>query len=270
MESSERLEIKARAKINLCLNVTGKCGEKHALDTVMTPVNLYDTVFIRKSDGFSVTYAGQPSPYSSDVVKKTIEALKCYFNGGVEIDIIKRIPEKAGVGGSSADAVATVRGLEKLYGFKADSDLLERIGSDLPSMYFDRPCRMRGTGKEVEPIYMPENIKFVLVTGVEGVSTKECFDTFDTVGGTADVDGIVESLKRGEYFIPQNALGKSARILSPDIALVISAMERAGFSAEITGSGSGVFSYEYSEEKYREKITKLRSILDEKYKIITL
>ncbi len=270
MATEERLILEARAKINLCLNVTGKEGDKHTLDTIIFPVGLCDEVVMEKSPSFLLTYDGKVNPYDNDVVIKAVNLLKSYFDGGVKIDVKKRIPERAGIGGSSADAAAVVKGLEILYGFTADYEVLERIGSDVPCMYFDRPCRMVGTGKTVFPIDAPEKIRFVLVTGAKGVSTKECFDLYDEIGGErGDVDDVLKKLSAGEYFTPVNALERSATMLSPEIGEVLSAVKSSGFYGGMTGSGSGVFGYEYSETAFSENLAKLKTTLSKKYRITT-
>jgi len=270
MATEERLILKARAKINLCLNVTGKEGDKHALDTIIFPVGLSDEVVMEKSPSFLLTYDGKVSPYDDDVVVRAVNLLKSYFDGGIKVDIKKRIPEKAGIGGSSADAAAVVKGLETLYGFTVDGEVLERIGSDVPAMYFGSPCRMVGTGKTVLPVDAPETIRFVLVTGATGVSTKNCFDLYDKIGGErGDVEDVLKKLSSGEYFTPVNALERSAKTLSPEIGEVLTAVKKSGFYGGMTGSGSGVFGYEYSETAFSENLAKLKTMLSEKYRITT-
>lgn len=267
---SEKLVKLARAKINLCLNIIGTDGAKHLLDTVMMPIDICDTVTMSLSDKNEVFYDGKISPYPFDTVKRTLEAFQKFHDGFVRVDITKRIPEKAGIGGSSADASCVARGLEEMFSIKIDMDLLSDIGSDVPSMYLDCPCRMVGTGKEVMPVGLPKGMKFLLVTGVQGVSTKECFDLYDKIGGeNCDVDDMLRRIKNREYFLPTNALQRSACILSPEIEKVLNTLHECGFYAGMTGSGSGVFAYEYDEEKFDEKKAKAISVLKNKYLITT-
>lgn len=272
MESGNKLVIKARAKLNLCLKITGRAGNKHELDTLIVPVGLADTVIMEKSADVTIRYEGKEGLFDNDTVKKTVELLQSrYFDGGVGITIIKNIPEKAGVGGSSADAAAVARGLERLYGFTVAPELLAEIGSDVPAMYLDAPCRMRGTGKDTEPLLVPEGMKYALVIPERGVSTAECFRLYDIIGGeNPDVEEIVARLKKKEYFAPKNALEKSATELAPEIGTAISALREAGFCAGMTGSGSGAFGYEYDAEAFDKKLKRLSALLDRKeYGIIT-
>ncbi len=271
MTERQVLKLKARAKLNLFLGVTGKADEKHFLDTLMVPVELYDDVYMEKSDEVEISYDGKPSPYETDTVKKAVNLLKGrYFDGGVGINVIKRIPERAGTGGSSADAAAVVRGLETLYNFKADAAVIAEIGSDVYPMYLDCPCRLKGVGKEVEKVAIPDGMKFVLVETGKGVSTKLCFDLYDSFGGeNPDGDEIMKKLAVKEYFMPINALYDSAVKLVPEIAEAKKTLSEAGFYCGMTGSGSGTFGYEYDEKVFNEKLSALKKSAGKKYKITT-
>lgn len=273
MGNNKVVVTKARAKLNLCLAVTGKVGAKHALDTVIVPIDLYDTVVVTKAEKTEIFYDGKKSPYSPDIVAVTIEKLSLKYNFcGVRVEITKRIPEKAGVGGSSADAAAVIRGIEKLYGFVVDDyGLLEELGSDLAAMYIDAPCRMRGIGREVEPIEVPDGMRFCLLLPKEGVGTRECFGRYDDIGGqNPDVDEIVRALQKREYFFPGNALTAAATELNADIAEGLRLMEEVGFRCGMTGSGSGVFGYEYDDEKFETKKSALFAKVGKKYRVIAL
>lgn len=271
MAENEVLKLKARAKLNFFLGVTGKAGEKHSLDTLIVPVELYDDVRMEKSDEVVISYGGKPSPYETDTVKKAVNLLRGrYFDGGVKIEITKRIPEGAGAGGSSADAAAVVKGMEKLYNFTADATVVAEIGSDVYPMYLDCPCRLKGAGKEVEKVAIPDGMKFVLVETGKGVSTKRCFDLYDSLGGeNPDGDEIVAKLAAKEYFVPKNALYDSAVKLVPEIKDALEALSEAGFCCGMTGSGSGTFGYEYDEKAFNEKLSALEKSVGKKYRITT-
>lgn len=143
------LEISAPAKINLALDVTGKEGRLHTVDTLIYPVSLHDTVGMKPSDVTTVKYVGKRGVYPGDTVLKTLELYKkIYGERGVEIEIIKRIPEKAGLGGSSADAAAVARGLEELFLYPSvGAEKLLEVGSDVPAMYENSPQRATSFGK---------------------------------------------------------------------------------------------------------------------------
>lgn len=265
------LEISARAKINLVLDVTGKKGNLHTVETLIYPVGLCDTVKMRPSERTEVRYVGKEGVYERDTVLKTLDLYeKVYGNRDVEIEIIKRIPEKAGLGGSSADAAAVARGLEKLFDYPpVGAENLLRIGSDVPAMYKDTPQRVTSFGEKTVPFDVAGKLRFAVLLGGE-VDTGKCYATFDEEGGDRpDVDTVVEALKRGEYFTPVNALGRAAEKLCPSIAEKKKLLSEAGFLPSVTGSGSAVFGYEYEEKSFENKLALLKKTVREKYKIIT-
>lgn len=250
--------VRARAKLNFVLSVGRKIGDRHEIDTVIVPFGLYDEVSLcARSDGrVTVSYDGVFDRYPVDPAKKLAEKIvKTYRLPGVDVAVKKRIPEGAGLGGSSADAGAVARGMERLfhYGETARS-LLAEAGSDVVAAYLDRPCRVRGTGEIAEPLdglILPS----ILVLGADGgVSTAACYRKFDEVGGErADVEKTIEAMKKGENFLPVNALTRAAELLRPEIARSLDALRKLGFPCGMTGSGSAIFAFGYQKDNFLKK-----------------
>ena len=254
----------ARAKINFVLNVGEKCGQKHELDTLIVPIDLFDEIALQKrTDGkVVVSYDGIPDRYEVDpakaLAKKIVEK---YALPGVTIEVKKNIPERAGLGGSSTDAAAVARGMEKLFCFgKIDRSLLTETGSDVYAAYLDTPCRVRGTGEKAEPVDLRiPHLLLVFPTG--GVSTAECYAAFDRLGGErGDVDEIIAKMRRGEEFAPKNALLRAAESLCPEIGTILERLRIVGLSCGMTGSGSAMFAFGYDKEKFLEKIDRLGDV----------
>lgn len=265
------LEISAPAKINLALDVTGKEGRLHTVDTLIFPVSLHDTVRMKPSDVTTVKYVGKAGVYQGDTVLKTLALYrKFYGEKGVEIEIVKRIPEKAGLGGSSADAAAVARGLEKLFGYPSvGAENLLEVGSDVPAMYKNSPQRATSFGERTTPFVVKKKIYFALLVGGE-VDTGKCYGLFDETGGARpDVEAVTDALKHGEYFTPVNALERAAEIICPDVGEKKRLLSEAGFICSMTGSGSAVFGYEYDEKSFENKLALLEKAARNKYKTIT-
>ena len=106
-ETQKATVLAANAKINLSLAVTGKAPNGyHTIDTVILPITLSDTVCVALADTVTVCYT-DGRVYPDDVAYKTAKAIcKRFGLSGVSVRIDKRIPEGAGLGGSSADAAA--------------------------------------------------------------------------------------------------------------------------------------------------------------------
>ena len=102
----------------------------------------------------------------------------------VRIALDKRIPVAAGLGGGSADAAATLRGLSRLWQLELrDADLLPlalELGADVPVCLRSGPARMRGIGERIEPIELPV-LDLVLATPNHAVSTAQVFTSLGAI-----------------------------------------------------------------------------------------
>lgn len=256
---------KARAKLNFCLDVGKRRGEKHLLDTLIVPVGLFDTVVLQKRADKKVVvrYDGVENKYATDPAKNLAEKIvEKYALPGVDVSVEKRIPERAGLGGSSTDAAAVARGLERLFGLgKIDPSFLTETGSDVYAAYLDAPCRVRGTGELVEIVDGIKIPDVLLVTFDEGVSTAECYKLFDQVGGEkGNVDEAISAMRNGREFSPKNALLNAARTLCPIIGRGLEELAKHDLPHGMTGSGSAIFSFGYDREDFLKKTSRLGDV----------
>ena len=148
--------LEAPAKINLFLNVKKELTDKgfHLLESLFMPVSLYDSVSIevfsagslKQSDGIDLHFDPALScSLSETTVHKAVLAMRDAFRGGTRtedllIAVQKRIPEKSGLGGGSADAAATILLLCLLWGLEPLSDEViaaaSSVGADVPFFLF--------------------------------------------------------------------------------------------------------------------------------------
>tara|TARA_Y100001968_G_scaffold256707_1_gene243159 strand:- start:168 stop:1130 length:963 start_codon:yes stop_codon:yes gene_type:complete len=134
---------KANAKINLHLEVLGiRTDGFHELAMVMQSINLSDQLKMTKSTGNNITLKSNNNEIGNDEDNLIIKAAKLLKNKvgnnklGVHIELEKNIPIGAGLAGGSADAAATLVGLNKLWNLNLENAELEKlseeIGSDIP------------------------------------------------------------------------------------------------------------------------------------------
>ena len=127
-----KMLIKAPAKINSLLRVLIKeTSGYHQIETVLSAVNFYDEIQLTPNDSkLSLeVYGAELGPTEDNLVYK---AAKMFFarsdvDGGVDIKLSKRIPAKAGLGGGSSDAGATMRALNLMFGVPFSSKELISI-----------------------------------------------------------------------------------------------------------------------------------------------
>lgn len=152
----------APAKVNLVLEILSKREDVyHDIDTVMTTVELADRIRLWPSDQLEIEFIGRDSNMiesDGELVAAAVQALG--FASGhkpaVKIEIDKRIPVAAGLGGGSSDAAAVLRGLDHLWGLGWSMPQLEDVaatlGSDVPFFLHGGTARCRGRGELVSPL----------------------------------------------------------------------------------------------------------------------
>ena len=143
------IRLKARAKINLTLDVTGKREDGyHLLETIMQTVALYDGIYMKKLEKPVIklkTNLPWPPTDARNLAWKAANLMRETFGikEGVFIEIDKRIPVAAGLAGGSTDCAAVLVGMNRLFGLGLSEAQLEevagRLGSDIPY------CIRRGT-----------------------------------------------------------------------------------------------------------------------------
>lgn len=145
----DSIRLKARAKINLGLDVLGKREDGyHEVRMVMQTIGIYDRLILTKipEEEIRITSNLAFLPVNeNNLIYKAIKLLKdeYHFPGGVSVDLNKFIPVAAGMAGGSTDAASTMFGVNRLFGLNLSMgkmmELGVRLGADVPY------CVMRGT-----------------------------------------------------------------------------------------------------------------------------
>ena len=167
---------RAYAKINLTLEILGKRRDGyHNLASVMQTIDLFDTITFSESPASSevtvtcdddrITPEFNLATRAASVIRK-----RSGVAAGAQIDIQKRIPVSAGLGGGSADAAATLRGLNRLWDLKFSLDELTEmaveIGSDVPFLVRGGTALVQGRGEDVTPIAAAKIDRFLIIVPV--------------------------------------------------------------------------------------------------------
>ena len=188
-----KLTVKANAKINLLLDVTGiKENGYHKLFTVMQSVSLGDTVTVHKTAGDDITVSctvpGVPTDSRNIVYKcavKFFEYAGITEDRGVHIHIDKVTPFCAGMGGGSADGAAVLVALNEIFGTKYPEKVLCRIGvqvgADIPFCIIGGTALALDTGAVVASLPDIDEYYIVIVKPEDGVSTKEAYEAIDSL-----------------------------------------------------------------------------------------
>jgi 4-diphosphocytidyl-2-C-methyl-D-erythritol kinase len=172
----------APAKVNWTLDLVDKRADGfHELETVVSTITLADEVTVATaagSSGVRVTCNDPSTPTDGrNLAHRAATALgrRSGLRAAVEIDLSKRIPAGAGLGGGSTDAAATLRGLNGLWGLGWSTARLmpvaAAVGSDVPPLLVGGTVVARGRGEFVEPAALAWSGVIVVVMPKLHVST---------------------------------------------------------------------------------------------------
>ena len=202
-----KVAIKARAKINLTLDVIGKRPDGyHDVEMIMQQINLFDLVTISKREGDAdivITSSDLFLPKNEgNLAYLAAKQMMTQFNlpTGFDIHIEKNIPVSAGLAGGSTDAAAVIVGISMLMDENVPLEMLEtiglRIGADVPFCIRGNCCIARGLGEKLEPIQGLSQMWIVLVKPNFGVSTKEVYThlNLEEVKEKPDTQAMVQAL----------------------------------------------------------------------------
>ncbi|MBQ8182879.1 MAG: 4-(cytidine 5'-diphospho)-2-C-methyl-D-erythritol kinase [Clostridia bacterium] len=272
-----KLILKANAKINLILDITGiKKNGYHSLFTVMQSISLGDTVTVEKTAGDDITVSctvpGVPTDSRNIVYKcadKFFEYAGITNNRGIHIHIEKNTPFCAGMGGGSADGAAVLVALNKIYNTGYSEKILCRIGvkvgADIPFCIVGGTALALDTGAVVASLPDIEGYHIVVVKPEDGVSTKEAYAAVDSLTDMKKpknnemleylADGDAENALKLCANVFEQALEVPGRVDIKDIC-----NKNGAVAACMTGSGSavyGIFKEKINAEKCIEELERL-------------
>ncbi|MBA3281326.1 MAG: 4-(cytidine 5'-diphospho)-2-C-methyl-D-erythritol kinase [Acidimicrobiia bacterium] len=168
----------APAKLTVSLRVTGvRADGYHLIDAEMVTVDLADQLTFTEGDGLEVVGAsGLAVPVDDDnLVRRALRLV----GREAQVQLVKRIPAGAGLGGGSADAAAVLRWADM-----PDPELAVLLGADVAFCVRGGRARARGVGELLEPLPF-EHRTFTLVTPPFGCSTPDVYQAWDSLGGPA-------------------------------------------------------------------------------------
>lgn len=252
------IKCKARAKINLGLDVLGKLENGyHEVKMIMQAIDLYDEIIIQKTDAPDIVLKTD-SLYDigADEDNLAYKAAKLMrerygIQSGFEISLKKNIPVAAGMAGGSTDAAAVMLATNKLYQLEiSKNELMENaltLGADIPFCIMGGTALSEGIGEKLTPLPAPPTAELVVIKPDIMVSTGEVYRQLD-LGKVKhpDIDGMTAAIKCGDLdgIIQrmENVLETVTETKFPIIADVKKILKENGaLGAMMSGSGPAVF-----------------------------
>lgn len=241
----------ACAKLNVALHIIGRRPDSyHELDSIVAFASFGDELKLRKAKANTLSIIG-PFAKSVPLGKDNIifAAIKVLGNlmqrelPAVEIVLEKNLPVASGLGGGSADAAATLRGLSRLISEKLSptqvTSLAISLGADVPVCFLQKSCRMQGIGEIISPLTIELPKAVVLINPNHPCSTQAVFAALGLKNGEAF--GTPLQLENPPLW--RNDLAPPACLVLPEIVNVLNTLQREPcFSAvRMTGSGATCF-----------------------------
>lgn len=268
----------APAKLNLFLRVLGRRPDGfHELESVMQTIDLCDRLSVERTAGrdFDFTVAGRECP--EDDGNLVVRAMRTYFSAmrrsfGLSVNLEKRIPIGAGLGGGSADAAAMLIALNQLAEGAASKDEMEAmaaaLGSDVPFFLAGGTAIARGRGERIEPLPARSQHRFcfVLYCPPVAVPTARIYSNLklDLTIDKSSLVGFVRMLDRPRSKGPPhfyNALERPFREVYPELAVVQDRIsEETGHAFHVTGSGSAMFAAVSDPTEGERAVSRLQAV----------
>jgi len=260
------LTVYAPAKVNLVLEVLGKCDDYHKISSIVQSIDLCDVLNFQPDEEICFE-CDEPSLKHDNLVTRAVTLLKkstkCSL--GARIELRKHIPWGVGLGGGSSNAAATLLALNELWelGLSLPEliQLASELGSDVPFFIHKGTALVEGMGEKVTPLPLLPSIFFVLLVPplpkIPG-KTKRMYDNLSNAHYTQGqfVHRALSSLRQGgliDHRCMFNVFEEIAFTIVPGLDKYRKALEEAGTTeAHLAGCGPSLFTFFSTEKEARE------------------
>jgi 4-diphosphocytidyl-2-C-methyl-D-erythritol kinase len=244
--------LRTSAKVNLALEVLGKRGDGyHEIATVLQAVDLFDRLKVEAADTLSL-HTDDPELPTDDgnLVMRAARLLQkvAGVEAGARIQLSKRIPVAAGLGGGSSDAAAALWGLSRLWGLRWAKarlpELAAELGMDVPFFLGTGRAVARGRGERLAALPGGGGYALVLVNPRVPLSTREVYGRVPAGwrAQPAGTERMIDALRTRNVEKVAAALTNNLETVVEPVLPVIGRMKAALLAAGALGaimSGSG-------------------------------
>lgn len=268
---TELRHVPAPAKVNVFLHVTGRRPDGyHLLQSVFMLIDWADELHFALRPHGHISRAdcnatpNSPALPETDLVVRAAQALQSATgcSHGAHIELTKRLPQQAGLGGGSSDAASTLMALNRLWQLGLTPAQLmaigAQLGADVPFFLLGQNAWVEGIGEQLTPIELPP-ARLLLIKPPEGVSTPEIFGSPALRRNTKQVIisdfaalckshtnsvGPAQTAQAPAWMqFGTNDLQPIAEHLCPSIHVGLEWLQSQGLQGRMTGSGSALFAW---------------------------
>ena len=266
---TDKVRLRAFAKVNYALEVGERRDDGyHEISSILQSISLADEVEIERSKGhFELRVepeGAELGPPEQNTVYRAWRLL-CGSTGSelpVRIRLHKKIPAQAGLGGGSADAAATLYGLNQLFGLGLSSEELRRLGSgigaDVPFALMGGAALAEGVGEMLTPLPAPPLHSLLVAKPERGADTGGIYGAYDESSreGTTSVEPVVAALRSGNLPALARAIGNDLEPITagfvPEVKMYRRDLLRLGaMGVAMSGTGTAVYGVFEGEDEVR-------------------
>ena len=252
IDASSTLTVSAPAKVNLFLHIIGRRPDSyHLLESLFVLIDWCDTITLTRRADPDIVRVGDVAgvPADEDLAVRAANALRdaTASRHGVTIEIVKRIPQGAGLGGGSSDAASVLLALNRLWSVRLPRSELASIGAslgaDVPFFVGGESALARGIGDVLTPVSIPAYWLALAVPSIR-VATSSVFAALQlTPMPSVSLTPMPSSAKMNVFSegYGRNDLEATASALFAGIGKARTALSQASPNARMTGSGGCVF-----------------------------
>jgi 4-diphosphocytidyl-2-C-methyl-D-erythritol kinase len=271
------VEVLTPAKLNLFLEVLARRDDGfHEIQSLIVPINLFDRLSFREDSrgqlnlncqwarglekrGRMRTSTQSPLrewetlPEGNDnIAVRAVDLLRrrAGITAGASLQLIKRIPMAAGLGGGSSDAAAALLAANRAWKLDWPADrlgqLAAEIGNDVPFFFGARPALCEGRGERIRRVTGIGRLDFVVVCPPEGLATADVYRQCRPAATPRSAEALIAALRTGDHRklggLMMNRLQPTAEQLSPAVRTVRDELEKCDCpAAQMSGSGTACF-----------------------------
>lgn len=269
----EEIYIKARAKINLNLEVLGKREDNyHNIKSIFQKINLYDEIKIKKLkiDKFKMITNIKELNNEENIIYKAYKKLKEKYEQikGIEIKLNKRIPIQAGMAGGSTDCAAFIVAMNKLFSLNLSKEKMKtlgkELGADVVPCFYNRAVIVEGIGDIVTKIDTNFKYYIVIIKPEISCNTKEMYNRLDEkeIKQKDTTKKIIKALENHDIKILSNNLYNVFEEVIENKGIIKELKEElikyGAISSLMTGSGSAVYGIFKDKDTAKNAYEKLK------------
>lgn len=269
-----KFSLNSNGKINIGLNVTGRCENGyHLLDMVMIPISLSDTMTGEITDAkgtLTIETNKKDIPTGKENILYKIYD-KFYDESALErkkvyVYLEKRIPHQAGLGGGSSNGAFLLKLLNNFhdnhFSMEKMIEIGKSVGADIPFFLINKSARVTGIGENIEIIENNLDSALIIIKPDFGVSTGKAYKNMYMLNNKrdADIDKIVLGLKENSLSTVENSIENHLEqgLLLEDENIIDFRKRLAALNnMKFFMSGSGSAYYTFADKNEKENIYKI-------------